>query len=81
MEKFTIASTIVVHDFKMMVILDVGIWARGKRWGLAAIIHITRGPHKAVAEVSNHNELIGRKSEIQLIRITVDFTFNCFVLT
>ena len=41
---------------------------------------ITYGPHKAVAEVSNHNELIGRKSRIQLIRMSMDFTFNCFVL-
>ena len=29
---------------------------------------ITYGPHKAVAEVSNHNEPIGRKSGIQLVR-------------
>ena len=43
-------------------------------------IHITYGPHKAVAEVSNHNEPIGRQSEIQLVRKSMDFTFNCFVL-
>ena len=42
--------------------------------------HITYGPHKAVAEVSNHNEPIGRKSGIQLVRKSMDFTFNCFVL-
>ena len=41
---------------------------------------ITYGPHKAVAEVSNHNEPIGRKSGIQLERKSMDFTFNCFVL-
>ena len=44
---------------------------------------ITYGPHKAVAEVSNHNEPIGRKSGIQLvrkIRKSMDFTFSCFVL-
>ena len=41
---------------------------------------ITYGPHKAVAEVSNHNEPIGRKSEIQLVRKSMDFTFSCFVL-
>ena len=41
---------------------------------------ITYGPHKAVAEVSNHNEPIGRKSGIQLVRKSMDFTFNCFVL-
>ena len=40
-------------------------------------IWITYGPHKAVAEVSNHNELIGRKSGIQLVRKSMDFTFNC----
>ena len=46
-------------------------------------IKITYGPHKAVAEVSNHNEPIGRKSGIQLvrkIRKSMDFTFSCFVL-
>ena len=45
--------------------------------------YITYGPHKAVAEVSNHNEPIGRKSGIQLvrkIRKSMDFTFSCFVL-
>ena len=44
--------------------------------------NITYGPHKAVAEVSNHNEPIGRKSGIQLvrkIRKSMDFTFSCFV--
>ena len=44
---------------------------------------ITYGPRKAVAEVSNHNEPIGRKSGIQLvrkIRKSMDFTFSCFVL-
>ena len=41
---------------------------------------VTYGPHKAVAEVSNHNEPIGRKSGIQLVRKSMDFTFNCFVL-
>ena len=46
-------------------------------------IFITYGPRKAVAEVSNHNEPIGRKSGIQLvrkIRKSMDFTFSCFVL-
>ena len=45
---------------------------------------VTYGPHKAVAEVSNHNEPIGRKSGIQLvrkIRKSMDFTFSCFVLS
>ena len=44
---------------------------------------ITYGPHKAVAEVSNHNEPIGRNSGIQLvrkIRKSMGFTFSCFVL-
>ena len=44
---------------------------------------ITYGPHKAVAEVSSHNEPIGRKSGIQLvrkIRKSMGFTFSCFVL-
>ena len=41
---------------------------------------LTYGPHKAVAEVSNHNEPIGRKSEIQLDRKSMDFTFSGFVL-
>ena len=45
-----------------------------------AWIWITYGPHKAVAEVSNHNEPIGRKSGIQLVRKSMDFTFNCFEL-
>ena len=43
---------------------------------------LTYGPHKAVAEVSNHNEPIGRKSGIQLvrkIRKSMGFTFSCFV--
>ena len=44
------------------------------------LFRITYGPHKAVAEVSNHNEPIGRKSGIQLVRKSMDFTFNCFVL-
>ena len=46
-------------------------------------IKLTYGPHKAVAEVSNHNEPIGRKSGIQLvrkIRKSMGFTFSCFVL-
>ena len=42
--------------------------------------NVTYGPHKAVAEVSNHNEPIGRKSGIQLVRKSMDFTFNCSVL-
>ena len=45
--------------------------------------YITYGPHKAVAEVSNHNEPIGRKSGIQLlrkIRKSMGFTFSCFDL-
>ena len=37
---------------------------------------IIYGPHKAMAEVSNHNEPIGRKSGIQLVRKSKDFTFN-----
>ena len=41
---------------------------------------LTYGPRKAVAEVSNHNEPIGSKSGIQLVRKPMDFTFNCFVL-
>ena len=44
---------------------------------------LTYGPRKAVAEVSKHNEPIGRKSGIQLvrkIRKSMDFTFSCFVL-
>ena len=47
------------------------------------IYNITYGPRKAMAEVSNHNEPIGRKSGIQLvrkIRKSMDFTFSCFVL-
>ena len=43
-------------------------------------LHITYGPHKAVAELSNYNEPIGRKSGIQLVRKSMDFTFNCFEL-
>ena len=42
--------------------------------------NVTYGPRKAVAEVSNHREPIGRKSKIQLVRKSVDFTFSCFVL-
>ena len=55
--------------------------------GLRNALHytyiITYGPHKAVAEVSNHNVPIGRKSGIQLvrkIRKSMGFTFSCFVL-
>ena len=47
------------------------------------LTYITYGPHEAVAEVSNHNKPIGRKSGIQLvrkIRKSMDFTFSCFVL-
>ena len=44
------------------------------------ILTLTYGPRKAVAEVSNHKEPIGRKSGIQLVRKSMDFTFNCFVL-
>ena len=47
---------------------------------MQCIATLTYGPHKAVAEVSNHNEPIGRESEIQLVRKSMDFTFNCFVL-
>ena len=43
--------------------------------------YITYGPRKAVAEVSNHNEPIGRKSGIQMVRKSMDFTFTCFVLS
>ena len=49
-------------------------------WDIIQISFITYGPHKAVAEVSNHNEPIGRKSGIQLVQKSMDFTFNCFVL-
>ena len=41
---------------------------------------LTYGPRKAVAEVSNHNEPIGRRSGTQLVGKSMDFTFNCFVL-
>ena len=41
---------------------------------------ITYGPHKAVAEVSKHNEPIERDCGIQLVRKSMDFTFNCFEL-
>ena len=47
------------------------------------LVIVTYGPRKAVAEVSNHNEPIGRKSGIQLvrkIRKSMDFTFSCLVL-
>ena len=54
--------------------LDINFWI-----GLYSDT-VTYGPHKAVAEVSNHNEPIGRKSGIQLVRKSMDFTFNCFVL-
>ena len=47
---------------------------------LAVVVYITYGPRKAVAEVSNHNEPIGRKSGIQLVRKPMDFTLSCFVL-
>ena len=47
---------------------------------LYIVLPITYGPHKAVAEVSNHNEPIGRKYGIQLVRKSMDFTFSCFVL-
>ena len=43
-------------------------------------ICITYLPRKAAAEVSNHNEPIGRECGIQLIRKPMDFTFNCFEL-
>ena len=43
-------------------------------------IHITSLPHEVVAEVSNHNEPIGRGSEIQVVRKSIDFRFNCFGL-
>ena len=46
------------------------------RAGISYII-ITYGPRKAVAEVSNHNEPIGRKSGIQLVHIQL----FCFELT
>ena len=45
---------------------------------------ITYGPRKAVAEVSNHNEPIGRKSGSQLVWKSMDFTLYklfCFELT
>ena len=41
---------------------------------------LTYLPHKAVADVSNHNEPIGRKCGIQLVRKSVRFRFNCFQL-
>ena len=47
---------------------------------ICEIENITYGPHKAVAEVSNHNEPIGRGSGTQLVGKSMDFTFNCFVL-
>ena len=46
---------------------------------IKSYIQLTYGPHKAVAEVSNHNP-IGRKSGIQLVRKSMDFTFGCLVL-
>ena len=49
-------------------------------FSIFSVPFITYGPRKAVAEVSNHNEPIGRKSGIQLVRKSMDFTFNCFVL-
>ena len=39
---------------------------------------ITYLPRKAVAEVSNHNEPIGRKCGFEWVRMLVDFRFNCF---
>ena len=37
-------------------------------------------PRKAVADVSNHNEPIGRTCGIQLVRKSIDFRFICFEL-
>ena len=34
-------------------------------------------PHKAAAEISSHNEPIGRMCGIQLVRKSVDFRFDC----
>ena len=56
---------------------------RGRNWEICLTYNIWTGPRKAVAEVSNHNEPIGRKSGIQLvrkIRKSMDVTFSCFVL-
>ena len=53
---------------------------QAQHWKDVISTYLTYGPHKAVAEVSNHNEPIGRKSESQLVRKSMDFTFSCFVL-
>ena len=42
------------------------------------IFGLTSLRHKAVADVSNHNELIGRRCGIQLGWKSSCFTFNCF---
>ena len=65
--------------------LGMGVGTAARTWNISYIYSygITYGPHKAVAEVSNHNEPIGRKSGIQLvrkIRKSMDFTFSCLVL-
>ena len=47
---------------------------------ILVFVVITYLPRKAVAEVSNHSEPIGRKFGIQLVRKSIDFRFNCFEL-
>ena len=72
------------HGFKDESLLNYIRWFKlahldiNNNWTL-----LTYGPRKAVAEVSNHNEPIGRKSGIELvrkIRRSMGFTFSCFVL-
>ena len=45
---------------------------------LSYINRLTYLPHKAVAEVSSHNEPTGRMFGIQLVRKSIDFGFDCF---
>ena len=47
---------------------------------LDSYLKATYLPRKAAAEVSNHNEPVGRKSGIQLVRKLTDFPFSCFDL-
>ena len=44
------------------------------------LLLLTYLPHKAVAEVSKHNEPIGTKCGIQLVRKSTGFRFNDFEL-
>ena len=66
----------IAEDTKEPRLCDVGRWWKCRNKLTKFSINITYLPHKAVAEVSNHSEPIGKKYGFQLVRKSIPFRLS-----